>query len=540
MADLDRARRDFGYFAHAIGVPLTDGQIAAVTTDKTMLAPRGGGKTMLLATWATWRAFSRPNHRVLIASSDEKGSRRLHEEAQRIALASPLLADSIVDEFSQVTTLRNGSELRAVSATPRGLRGWHGDLAADEVQQWPEETLVSSGWPIIASSPGAKVVMAGTASVASGPFFDVCRAGEAGSGHIHFTQWGLADCPWITATFIEAMRASMSPTRFAAEMEGRWASSADTFVSRAALELITYDGPIHTLDTITGPARIFAGVDWGSTRDHCAIRGFGRVPCANELPLFCVVLAQAYPSGYPVNKFIQEVVDSRAHIGVLSPERVGMGEGYTHWLWTEYQRRADEDGGAPPRPRAVLIEDKPWDHNWLDNIKRREPSVWKESAPSQAWRTRINPVHTSGPIKAAMYAGLRLLIDRQQIVIPSGATDLLRELLLLRVDLTPSGHERIEATSGGFDDLCDSLAMAMAPYKSSIGRWSTLLEKRADPGARQPRTIDANVPTTTTPGGRVVPRGLVFSSISGHPSLTGEVENLPVGAERRGNWLIRR
>ena len=88
--------------------------------------------------------------------------------------------------------------------------------------------------------------------------------------------------------------------------------------------------------------------------------------------------------------------------------------------------------------------------------------------PSEPLITRKVPIHTTAELKAAAYSTLRLLVDRQRLLIPASAEDLLRELLMLRVDLSPSGTERIEASSG-HDDLADALMLALGPYRDKRG-----------------------------------------------------------------------
>jgi hypothetical protein len=120
-------------------------------------------------------------------------------------------------------------------------------------------------------------------------------------------------------------------------------------------------------------------------------------------------------------------------------------------------------------------------------------------------------------MKSAVYSALRLFIDGQRIVIPEGATELIRELLLLRVSLGPTGNERIEAAAGGHDDLADALAFSLGPYKDRDGHWRTHAGTLLDPRRERPApslTAD-DLPTVTTPGGVVVPAGPVFQSVTG-------------------------
>lgn len=126
---------------------------------------------------------------------------------------------------------------------------------------------------------------------------------------------------------------------------------------------------------------------------------------------------------------------------------------------------------------------------------------------------------TSAASKAAGYSALRLAFDGGQLVLSASAVELRRELLMLRVDLSSDGGERIEAGSG-HDDMADALMLAGCPYRPrGATRWRHLLSELAAPSARLP---DAVVPvgadagdTVATGGGLVLPRAPWWQSVRG-------------------------
>ena len=85
------------------------------------------------------------------------------------------------------------------------------------------------------------MVLASSATVAAGAFYDHAVLGEAGSEHVRTFRWALADAEWIGASVIAAARESMTEARFAAEYEGGFASGADLMFPRAVLERATAD-----------------------------------------------------------------------------------------------------------------------------------------------------------------------------------------------------------------------------------------------------------------------------------------------------------
>ena len=144
--------------------------------------------------------------------------------------------------------------------------------------------------------------------------------------------------------------------------------------------------------------------------------------------------------------------------------------------------------------------------------------------------TRKNFIHSSAEFKAATFSTLRLMIDQERLILPASAEDLLRELLMLRVDLTPSGLERVEAGSGD-DDLADALGYALAPWRDGPA-WRFHVAELADP--RRGRLPEANLPpgaedlpTVPTGGGLRVPRTPLWQSPAGRELTVPPGSGLP-------------
>ena len=129
--DLKRAKDDVRYFCVALGASLTEWQMAAMrleTRFSVVVAGRQLGKSLTLAWLALWWSMTRPGSHVLIVSSSEDGARRLLATIRRLAVGSPLLAGSVVDELAGLVTLSTGSQIRSVPASERAVRGWSADL----------------------------------------------------------------------------------------------------------------------------------------------------------------------------------------------------------------------------------------------------------------------------------------------------------------------------------------------------------------------------------------------------------------------------
>ena len=524
MPDVRELRSSLEAFAGEVGSPLAPFQLAAFGLEarvSVIVAPRQSGKSRSLATLALWRAFREPGHRCLVVSAGEEAARRLLAEVRRLVTASELLAGSVLDDLAALVTLSNGSEVRSTTASERAVRGWTVDtLLIDEAAMVPDDLLLGAALPTTAARPKARVVMASSATVASGAFYDHAIRGEAGSEHVRTFRWALSDAEWIAPSVIEAARESMSELRFRAEYEGVFASGADALFTRAALDRATADFLPDELDRMAGPARVLAGVDWGATTDRSALVAVGRLPGPERR--FAVRCATRWAAGYPLPGVLSEIAGSPAHFDSLVAECNGLGLPLALELKERLRRRDPTAGGARRQEGAVIMDEE--DFEALIRRRRRRPPLRPLPGAPLPFSTRPLLAHTTAEMKAAAYSALRMLVERERLLLPASATDLLRELLLLRVDLTPSGGERIEASSG-HDDLADALMLAAVPYRSKRdGRWHVYLGELADDRQQLPEPrldgVDLDRLTTVTSGGGVeVPRTPVWASVRG-PEVT--------------------
>src|SRR3954447_23505905 len=112
LSTMDRAREDAAVFAEAlVGAPLWPHQLEVAQSSaryRVICAGRQVGKSRLLAVLALHHAFSRARSLVLVVSSGDRAAKRLLEEVAALALGSPLLAGSVVDESLSAVVLSNG------------------------------------------------------------------------------------------------------------------------------------------------------------------------------------------------------------------------------------------------------------------------------------------------------------------------------------------------------------------------------------------------------------------------------------------------
>jgi hypothetical protein len=529
MPDLRVLRSSVSAFAEEVGRRLTSWQAEALALEvrtTVIVAPRQSGKSRSLAVLAVWWAFRRGGQRVLLLSAGEDASRRLLAEVRAIVNGSPLLAGSVLDEQAGLVTLSNGSEIRSVPASERQVRGWTVDLLlADEAALVPDDLLLGAALPTTAARPEARVVLASSALTAAGAFFDHAVRGEQGSEHVRTFRWALADAEWISPSVIAAARESMTEARFRAEYEGVFASGADALFTRAAIDRATADYVPTGLGLLRGPARLLGGVDWGATTDRSALVAGGRLPAEGREAVFGVACARRWPAGAPLEDVIAEIAGSPAHFDTLALETNGLGMPCAQSLARRLTQRPGDAGGGQRPPSHALVDVEAFDA--MVAGQRPWPGA-AQAGPVAGWRTRPLFVHTTAELKAAAYSSLRLLMDQGRLVLPASAEDLLRELLMLRVDLTPTGVERIEASSG-HDDLADALMLASCPHRGRDGRWATLLAyyaERALPAAAGQG--GRGQPMVKTGGGVAVPR------VPAWQSVRGSQVTVPAGADGEG------
>lgn len=509
MPDLALIRRDPQAFSVAIGKPLERWQTEWIherAREMAILGPRRSGKTRAAVVAALHHCFSAPDRHVLTIAASEETAKRILGEARQVVTRSPLLSASVVDEQTQRLTFSNGSTIRCVAATDAAVRGNRATLViADEAALISDEVLLGAARPIIASEPEGRIVYISSALRAAGAFYDAVRRGEAGSEFTRTFKWSLGDCDWISASEIEAARESLSELRFRAEYLGEFTSGQDALFSREAVERVMMDYEPLTLATLRPRARLLVGVDYGATTDHSAFAAYGRVPGQR---IFGVVIAERRRTGEPLHDFIGEIVSSPGHFHALNSERNGLGEACTQDLFRRFTERSRASGGGVRRHVVLRPQD-------FDRLRYDEDDDWpKRATSSPPFETMKRAIHTTADLKAATYSDLRLMVDEARVVLPAGATDLRRELLTLRVDYTPSGTEKIEA-SVGHDDLADALMLAMGPYRTTTGRWRTMLRDAIEAEVPAIPEFEVPGPMVRTPGGTEVPRQPAWQSVFG-------------------------
>lgn len=497
--DRDRIREDVGAFSRVVGWPLADWQTRAMRLEARttcVVAPRQTGKSRSVAVLAAHRAFTTPNVFVLIVSASDESAIRLLGVVRDLVTGSPLLAGSVVDEQSRVVRLSNGSVIRSVSASERSVRGWTADLLIlDECQSIPE-AIFDAAQPTTAAREHARTVLCGTAGVPIGRFYDAVASGlDHSSPYVRSFVWKLKDAKWISKDAIEAARLLLPPMQFAAEYEGKWASSADAMFPLELLRRQSIDVDVPDLASLANVS-IFGGVDWGATTDRTVAFAIARIPLARwnasidvDYPVYLGWPLRVFAPGTELSTCVDEIVACDVPWHSLTVETVGLGQMPAQEVRRRINARSDAREDAA--------------ENWLDVL---DP--------------RVTPVHTSTDHKAAGYGALRGLLERGQLFLAED-TETLREFAAVSVELRAHGVS-INATGGAHDDIPDAAVLAALPYRDHHGHMRVRLADFA--GTLRPERdplpgASLDVDLVTTPGGINVPRSPWLQSVDGDEVL---------------------
>ncbi len=529
MADLSAIARDPAVFAGSAGVGLSDWQAHDV---REAGAPGGiacwvwtrqAGKSRALGLLGLWQAFRRPGSVVLVVSGGgELGARRLLGEARRIAAGSPLLSGSVVDESSATLRLDNDARLVAVAAHEAAIRGWSADaLLVDEAQLLSAEVLLGAALPTVAARPHAFTVLAGTAGRGAGPFFDIARRAELGAAGLVFSRrvsehvGGPDRMPWQSPSVMAALEAALGQVRAAAELRGVWSTGGDFLFTPAELDRVTADFRADALSGLRGPAGVWAGLDFGISRDRSALVALGRPVLGRGEPLrLAVRCSHVWEPGHPVagaGGVLSDVAGSRAVLEHVMADGTGTQAAIVQALGPLLRGRDPRLGGGRPRGGPVVVNDAELDDDQVEALLRRR------SADRARWpSTGLRGVVFGAQSKQAMYGTAKWAVGEGLLLLSASQTELRRDLLAVRVGLNASGGERFEATGSDHDDLADALVLALRPYRRKRdGAWRTVAGDLLQSGATTPEYAPEGLLAAgevRTGGGLVLPRAPTWAS----------------------------
>jgi phage terminase large subunit-like protein len=178
-----------------------------------LLCARQTGKSTAAAWLVSWKAASRPKHRVaLIAPTERQAKNLLGKVLETLQAASPVPA--IVHRTATTLRLSNGSSIVALPGDrPDTVRGLTLDLAVIDEAAFVRAEVARVLLPMLATTSGALVML----STPAGPIGPFHEAWTSGGGWERVLIRATA-CPRITPAFLEEAKRRLGPAIFDNEM----------------------------------------------------------------------------------------------------------------------------------------------------------------------------------------------------------------------------------------------------------------------------------------------------------------------------------
>lgn len=446
-SDLQRAATDVGAFGELIlGRPLWPHQLELGRSKaryRIVCAGRQVGKSTGVATIALHEAATRAGILVLLVSAGETASRRLLEECVSLAMRSPILAGSVVDDSKSLLTLSNGSRILSVPASEKQIRGWPVDLLIiDEAGFVPQE-IWRAAEPAIIARPGSRVILLSSPWGTSDHFFRKLwnQGTDRPDDQVAAWHWPSSVSPLVDQALLEQIRSRESDDYFRREFLAEWTDEAGAYFTEAEIANCVADYRMRPPESIEHwlerPYKAAAGVDWGFARDANAIvllsaledHQMNRARFDDELVFFIPWMEAR--SGWPYSDFIDRIVSigKRYHLRSIVSETNGVGAYPT----TDLERRVRE-------------------------------------ADLDSW---VTPVVTDVRRKQSGFGKLKGLLQQGRIVLPR-EPELLKQLRGLQFEQLPTGNVRIAVPENlGHDDLAMALMQAISSvHVPQARRWN--------------------------------------------------------------------
>ncbi|MBT8159321.1 terminase family protein [Arthrobacter sp. GN70] len=451
------------------------------------------GKSTTLSTIALFEAATRGNITVLLVSAGEVASRRLLEECQALAVGSPLLRGSVLDDSKSLLTLSNGSRIISVPASQRQIRGWAIDLLVLDEAGFIDPEIWRAAEPAIIARPGSRVILVSTPWGGVDHFFRALwqRGMDAPSDQVESWHWPSSVSPLVDAALLEQIRQRETAEYFRREFLAEWTDDAGSYFSESEIMGAVADYrmcPPEDLESwFERPYAAAAGLDWGYAQDASAMAlvsvledwGANRGMLGDDYALFVPWLEVRH--GWPYSRFIDRVVETagRYYLPVIASEVNGPGEPVTQNL-----REKAHAAGADCGVYKV----------WTDNRR-----------------------------KMSGFSKIKVLLQRNQLVLPRDP-ELLKQMRSLEFEQLQTGSLRIAVPErAGHDD--GILALMQAVSSVNMQGVSRLYSRSGGSGS-SPLDIE----TVTTSSGLVVP---VQARPVAHLRMPFMV---PTGSEKGSGW----
>ncbi|MFF0706949.1 terminase large subunit domain-containing protein [Gordonia sputi] len=413
-----------------VGAPLWPHQLEMATSTariRVMCAGRQVGKSRTLAVEALHKAFTQAGALVLLISAGEVASRRLLEECTALAVGSPLLSGSVVDEQKAQLTLSNGSRIVSVPASDKQIRGWPVDLLIIDEAGFVAEEIWRAAEPAIIARPGARIILSSSPWGGLEHFFRRLWQRGLTSPDARYASfhWPSSMNPLVSADDLEAIREREPSHYFNREYLAEWTDESGAYFTTSEIDTAVADYELIEPRRVMSGSMVVGGIDWGHAHD------------AN-----CVVYLAA--------------------LGDVELNRAQHGDEPIFWIpWLEHHFRMEY---------ADFIAQLVQHANRFDVVRFMSETNGVGQMPTQELRrllqqdstTMVSGVVTDTRRKSGGFGRIKMLLQRGRLILPRHP-ELLKQLHSLTFEQTEMGHFKISVPeSAGHDDLAMALMQAVS------------------------------------------------------------------------------
>lgn len=228
-----------------------------------LCAPRGSGKTFILACLFTWSISELPKilgepYKVCVLGGKYQQAQKLHNFCSSWFLNIPYLRAQLKkDPIKGHILKKDGSEIVALAASDRSVHGPHSDvLGIDEAVDAPDP-LIGEAECIIATSKHPRLIYTSTPYRYLSKFVDTWKnAGILGFKKYHFK---VENCSWLNKKEFEHAKAHWSEDRFRIH----WLGLPTVFSSIVFEPELLHDNTPEEMPELIEGARRVMGIDFG-------------------------------------------------------------------------------------------------------------------------------------------------------------------------------------------------------------------------------------------------------------------------------------
>jgi len=421
-----------------------------------IVAGRQVGKTYMLALFALWWAFTRPDQTVLIIAPTLRQSKIVYERLRNIATAVPFISNHrIKDTLTETTFLGTDPKDKpsSIFCLPAGrtgeyLRGYPANLVIMDEAAFIPDKVFTAIRPAVAAV-GGTIILSGTPFGEAGFFYETW-VGENEKKHTEF-KWQKFKIPsilspLISEAFLEDERESgtMTEAEYSMEYEAEFQSDADEFFPKHLIKRALRD----YLYWIVEP-KDRRGID----DDKLLIRH----DIKSIMPGDRIVGLDI--ARYGTDETAAVVVERLRDKTLTSVKRKTK---LYKVIWSGTRRKQSVPESADWgreimelfQAKAIIVDSTGVGGGAFDLLERE-------------FGEQVEGVNFSVPVRRAMYNTLKIALEKENLILNMDDSKMFRQFGGYKLQKTDSatGEMKIKKDTTGHDDLVDALALAIWGYE---------------------------------------------------------------------------